>query len=301
VKYATAQGFRAALERHLGNMARERGIPGDVLYKRVVLDRLLARLVRLPGNNWRLKGALALVYRLDGGGRFTRDLDIVHHSGEEQAFDDLRAAVDMDLGDYFSFAIEREGELTHHEAGEVGGMRYLAVAYLAGREFQRIKIDVGFSDPLGWKPDRLRGPNLLAFAELEPVEVSAIPLAQHIAEKVHAMTGTYGDGMPSSRAKDLVDLVLISYFESAVEAAMLHEALVVTFTARKQHALPPAIPTPPADWRRQFENGAKEAGLDPDMARAHALVAVWLDSVLHGEAVGVWDPARRAWVPPEVV
>jgi hypothetical protein len=36
VKYATAQGFRAALERHLGNMARERGFPGDVLYKRVV-------------------------------------------------------------------------------------------------------------------------------------------------------------------------------------------------------------------------------------------------------------------------
>lgn len=300
MKYGTAQGFRAALERQLGNMARERGIPGDVLYKRVVLDRFLASLVRLPGDNWRLKGALALVYRLGGGGRFTRDLDIVHHSGEEQAFDDLRAAVDMDLGDYFSFAIEREGELTHHEVGEAGGMRYLVVAYLGGREFQRIKIDVGFSDPLGWKPDRLRGPNLLAFAELEPVEVPAIPLAQHIAEKVHAMTGTYGDGMPSSRAKDLVDLVLISYFE-AVEAATLHEALVVTFTARKRHAPPSAIPTPPADWRRQFEKGAKEAGLDPDMARAHALVAEWLDSVLRGEAVGVWDPAGRAWVPPEVV
>ncbi len=279
MKYATAQGFRAALERQLGNMARERGIPGDVLYKRVVLDRFLARLVRLPGDNWRLKGALALVYRLGGGGRFTRDLDIVHHSGEEQAFDDLRAAVDMDLGDYFSFAIGREGELTHHEVGEAGGMRYLVVAYLGGREFQRIKIDVGFSDPLGWKPDRLRGPNLLAFAELEPVEVPAIPLAQHIAEKVHAMTGTYGDGMPSSRAKDLV----------------------VTFTARKRHAPPSAIPTPPADWRRQFEKGAKEAGLDPDMARAHALVAAWLDSVLRGEAVGVWDPAGRAWVPPEFV
>lgn len=300
MKYATAQGFRAALERHLGNMARERGIPGDVLYKRVVLDRFLARLVRLPGDSWRLKGALALVYRLGGGGRFTRDLDIVHHSGEEQAFDDLRAAVDMDLGDYFSFAIEREGELTHHEVGEAGGMRYLVVAYLTGREFQRTKIDVGFSDPLGWKPDRLRGPDLLAFAEMEPVEVPAIPLAQHIAEKIHAMTGTYGDGVPSSRAKDLVDLVLISYFE-AVEAAALREALVVTFTARKQHALPSAIPTPPADWRRQFEKGAKEAGIDPDMVRAHALVAAWLDSVLGGAAVGVWDPARRAWVTPEVV
>jgi len=296
VKYTTAQGFRAALERQLGNMARERGIPGDVLYKRVVLDRFLARLVRLPGDNWRLKGALALLYRLGGGGRFTRDLDIVHHSGEEQALDDLRAAVDMDLGDYFSFAIEREGELTHHEVGEAGGMRYLVVVYLAGREFQRIKTDVGFSDPLGWKPDRLRGPNLLAFAEMEPVEVPVIPLAQHVAEKVHAMTGTYGGGMPSSRAKDLVDLVLISYV-AAAETTALHEALVVTFAARKQHALPSAIPVPPTDWRRQFEKGAKEAGLDPDMARAHLLVAAWLDPVLRGEAVGVWDPQFRAWCP----
>lgn len=124
-----------------------------------------------------------------------------------------------------------------------------------------------------------------------------IPLAQHVAEKVHAMTGIYVGGVPSSRAKDLVDLVLISCFE-AVEAAALHEALVVTFTARKQHALPSAIPAPPADWRRQFEKGAKEAGLDSDMARAHVLVAAWLDPVLRGEAVGVWDPQFRAWVPP---
>lgn len=83
MKYATPHAFRAALEHHLGHVARDRKIPGDVLYKRVVLDRLLARLVRLPNENWCLKGALALDYRLEGRGRFTRDLDIVHRSGEE--------------------------------------------------------------------------------------------------------------------------------------------------------------------------------------------------------------------------
>ncbi|MBI2403732.1 MAG: hypothetical protein HYV20_13555 [Gemmatimonadetes bacterium] len=35
-----------------------------------------------------------------------------------------------------------------------------------------------------------------------------IPLARHVAEKVHAYARTYGEGRASTRVKDLVDLVL---------------------------------------------------------------------------------------------
>ena len=64
-------------------------------------------------------------------------------------------------------------------------------------------VDIGFSDPLGWKPETIRAPDLLAFADIEPIEVPVLPLEQHIAEKVHAYTRTYGQGHKSSRAKDL--------------------------------------------------------------------------------------------------
>lgn len=176
--------------------------------------------------------------------------------------------MNTELEDFLAFTIERERRLRHHEAGEPGGMRYGVVAYLGGREFQRIKIDVAFADPLGWKPDRLRGPNLLAFAELEPVEVPVVPLLQHIAEKVHAMSGTYSTAERSSRAKDLVVLVLISSF-STTDALLLREALEVTFGSRKQHTLPPAIPEPPADWKVPFARDARAASGTLNIVRRH--------------------------------
>src|SRR5262249_56064464 len=62
---------------------------------------------------------------------------------------------------------------------------------LAGRSFEVVTVDVGFSDPPVAHPERLRGPDLLSFAEIAPIEAPALPLKQHVAEKVHAYTRTY--------------------------------------------------------------------------------------------------------------
>ena len=91
-------------------------------------------------------------------------------------------------------------------------MRYRVRAELAGRRFEEVMVDMGFSDPLKWKPEPIRGQDLLAFADIEPIEVPVLPLEQHVAEKVHAYTRTYSQGRRSSRAKDLVDLVLVKQF-----------------------------------------------------------------------------------------
>lgn len=40
------------------------------------------------------------------------------------------------------------------------------------------------------------------------VEVPALPIEQHIAEKVHAYTRRYGRGNSSTRVKDLIDLAV---------------------------------------------------------------------------------------------
>jgi len=76
-----------------------------------------------------------------------------------------------------------------------------------------------------------------AFAGIEPLELPAIPLAQHLAEKVHAYTRSYGTaGRPSTRPKDLIDILLIADSQ-ALEAAALREALEHTFETRARQAL----------------------------------------------------------------
>jgi hypothetical protein len=176
------------------------------LRKAVVFDRLLARLVAVAGNRWVLKGAVALDYRLGPGTRTTKDVDLGRSDDEEAATADFLSAQAADLGDFFVFAIQRTDRLD--ELREGAAVRYHVDCQLARRRFEAVTFDVAFGDPIEADPERLHGPDLLLFAGIAPAEVSAIPLSQHVAEKVHAYARVYGaEGLLSTRVKDLVDLL----------------------------------------------------------------------------------------------
>jgi hypothetical protein len=121
-----------------------------------------------------LKGALALDFRLESAGRATKDIDLVRRDNEEAATEDLIAVQAIDLSDRFVFTIEKVEQREEWQEG--AALRYRARAELAGRLFDEVIIDISFSDPHQWEPERLRGPDLLAFADIEPIEVPALPL-----------------------------------------------------------------------------------------------------------------------------
>jgi hypothetical protein len=294
MRYASAPPFRQALETRLGAASRAGGPSLARLRKEVVFDRLLARLVAVAPDRWILKGALALDYRFGDRARTTRDVDLAMRGDEASATADLLAAQALDLDDFFSFAIERTGTLDRLVDGTA--VRYHVVAELAGRTFDEFVLDAAFDPPAGVEPDRLHGPDLLAFAGIDPVVVRALPLEFAVAEKVHAYTRAYGDRMlGSTRVKDLVDLVLIAG-EAALDARRLLEALEVTFDRRATHPLPPRLPRPAADWRVPYGRMCRDIGLEPDLGAGQQLAASLVDPVLTGEVVaGSWDPATRAW------
>jgi hypothetical protein len=127
------------------------------------------------------------------------------------------------------------------------------------------------------------------------VYVPAVPLAQHLAEKVHAYTRTYGEAQqPSTRPKDLIDILLIASVEP-LAAAELRKALERTFTSRARHALPGSLPPPPPAWATPYARLAAQVGLDADLAAAFAHAAAFVDPVLDGSAAGHWDPERDSW------
>lgn len=294
MKYATGAAFRTALEQRLLAIARQRGVPLVRLRKLVAFERLLARLMAVAPDRWVLKGAMAFHFRLAARFRTTKDMDLGRWDDERAATDDLVAAQQVDLGDHFRFAVVRTDRLDQLLEG--AAVRYHVSAYLAGRRFEELTLDVGFGDPLTLEPERLRGPDLLSFAEIEPTEVPTLPLEPHVAEKVHAYTRSYAGGHSSTRTKDLIDLVLIPSLFS-FQAGRLRTALRTTFDARATHPLPAVLPPPPLGWATAYRKLAAEVGMDPEVSIGHQRAAAFLDPILSGVVsdAAQWDPVRRTW------
>jgi hypothetical protein len=232
------------------------------------------------------------------GARATVDMDLARQDNEEAASADFRAVELAEVGDHFTFRVQRTARLD--DADVAGTVRYRVRAELAGRLFEEFQVDVGFADPPVAAPDEVAGPDLLGFAELAPVRAPLLPLPQHVAEKVHAYTGTYGPRRTAStRVKDLVDLALLSA-ASPFRADELRSALVSTFAARGTHPLPRALPEPPSDWRVPYRSLATGLAVPGDLAEGPGAAAAFLDPVL-GERLADgarWEPATRAWSPP---
>lgn len=262
MRYASAAAFRQALEARLVALSRDGGLSLVRLRKSVAFDRLLARLFAVAPDRWVLKGGLALDYRLGAKARTTMDVDLARAGDEDAATADLLAAGELDLGDHFSFAIERTAKLDQLVQGSA--VRYHVRADLAGRQFEEFLLDVGFDFPIGWEPETLHGPDLLAFADIAPVDAPSLPLELQVAEKVHAYTCGYGQsGTASTRVKDLVDLALIAS-ASPVNADRLSRALRETFGRRDRHELPGALPRPPADWEPAAHGWLARSSQDSD-------------------------------------
>lgn len=294
MKYTTASAFRRALEQRLATLANQLAVPLARLRKLVVFDRLMARLRIVAPSGWFLKGAVALNFRVGPRFRTTKDLDLCRYDNEKAATADFLAAQSVDLGDYFTFDIERTGKLDPDT--ENATVRYHVTAQLAGRRFDDITVDVGFRDPIISEPEIVRGPDLLSFADIPPVEVPTLSLEQHVAEKVHAYTRRYVGGMTSSRVKDLIDLVMISSL-FALNAGRLRQVLKAIFIARGTHPLPTALPLPQSLWRTAYRKIASEVGLDVDMAAGYEQVRTFVAPVLAGTIpdAAQWDPVKHRW------
>lgn len=173
MRYRDATAFRQALEERLKTRAHGDGAQLARDRKRVVFNRLLARLLAVAEGRWLLKGGFALELRLAGRARATKDVDIDWQADEEQLLETL-----IDAVDYFAFVVERAGA---PEDRLGGSHRFRVTASLAGRLFESFLLDVGFRGDEPLAADTLTTEALLAFAEIPPVEVRAVPIELQVA------------------------------------------------------------------------------------------------------------------------
>lgn len=296
MKYTSAAAFRQALEQRLKNEAVATDLGLSRLRKRVAFELFLRRLLVVAPDRWVLKGALALDFRLAATTRSTKDIDLGRDDDEAAAILDITAAQQLVMDDFFTFAATRTDELD--DTDEFSAVRFHVTAQLAGRTFEQFLVDIGFSDTISWTPDTIHTSDLLSFAGIEPLALPAIPLPQHLAEKVHAYTRRYGaSGQPSTRPKDLVDILLIES-STTIDAGPLRHALESTFAERARQLLPTSLPPPPAIWADPYKRLADTVNVEGDLTAAFARAAAFLDPVLAGRTSGQWNPQRREWVAP---
>jgi hypothetical protein len=146
------------------------------------------------------------------------------------------------------------------------------------------------------------GPDLLAFADMLRLLVPVLPLSQHVAEKVHAYTHRYGPFQrPSTRVKDLVDLVLIES-TCTLRAGDLRAAFRETFGDRASQPLPTSFPVPPAGWEVPYRDMASGLAIPSDLREGHRIAAVFLDPILDGSITddSRWDARSGRWTQEPV-
>lgn len=259
--YGSPVAFRQALEERLRERSRATGANLQWLRRRVVFERILVRLQEPEEPGWILKGAMALELRIQGRTRTTRDLDLamlVDLVEAETVRQALGRALRADgLGDTLDLVVAGDELLSPDQAGR-SGWRFRVEASLAGRLFERVRLDVVARGEEIVGTMTLRVETLLDFAGLPSFDVRAVDARQHFAEKLHALTRDYG--APSGRVRDLPDLLLLIHDGLAPDRE-LHRVVEHVFSVRGTHAVPEGIPDPPAGWKPEYPRFARELSL----------------------------------------
>lgn len=264
----------------------------------LVFDRFLARIFRHFAESVILKGGLVLELRLDRA-RTTKDVDLRLVGDGHGLLPKLRVAGSLDLGDWLTFAIERDADMPEI-AGQgmvYDGYRFRAEASLGGKLYgDPFGVDIGFADVLTAQPDLTQGSKFFEFAGIEPATFRLYPRHAHIAEKLHAYT------MPrertNTRVKDLPDIALLAS-AGPIDALELRRAIDATFSFRGTHTVPEAVPRPASEWAPVYERMAREDELPwATVTEVHRAAASFLDHVLSGGPARTWSPSTWSWGPP---
>jgi hypothetical protein len=282
-KYKSARAFRVAITDRLKQLSRETGAPYLDLYRRVAIDRFLAR---VDWSKWTAKGGYVLQRRLQQA-RHTKDIDLAtgdksfvlgDPGTQETAL--TGALQDMarnDAGDYFEFQVELDKPLPGFGKG---GSRFHVRCLIDGQDWSTFQLDAVVQDKTVFPPKILSGDPFFSFAGIQPLALR-VPIKEEVfAEKIHAYTTPRAN--ENTRVKDMLDLALL--VEDGLDPERANIAVSGVFDIRKTHPAPATLSAPPASWRNIFSELVRDTGTAWNLDEAFALVE------------GFYGACRRAYV-----
>ncbi|MFD4138383.1 nucleotidyl transferase AbiEii/AbiGii toxin family protein [Streptomyces sp. NPDC058572] len=277
------------------------GSPGAVM-RGFFFQRLTARVFKADPNGWLLKGGQALLVRYPAGARLSKDIDLQHLSGDkDEALAALIEAATTDLEDHLSF-VPRQMRL---QGTDGDGINQAFDVLIGHRRMETIHVDLVTNRNVTADPQDFQ---LMPRPDLPwPNDWPAIrlyPVVDHLADKICAMYEWHRDS-PSSRFRDLADVLLISQNET-IDAAAAHHALHTEAAFRRARStstelrLPSQLEMPHETWSSGYTRAAKDvAGLkgcgtwDEAFQAAHTFVTPLLGTAFPG----TWHPQKAEWMP----
>lgn len=288
--YATPAAFHAAVEARLRAAAQRQNRPINQLRRRFFTQRFLARVYSAPDTGWILLGGTALLARVPTG-RHSKDIDFVRSADPVESADELAALTAAYSPDPYRFTINPAGADGDHA-------RLSVTVALGATTVERFSVDIT-RRVLATIPEKIRTQPVIDIDGMDELPTFlAISLPQQIADKLCAMYELHGPTQqPSSRYRDLVDLMIISGTHS-IGAAATAAAL-----AGEQHirslAVPTALPAPGPQWARGYPPLARQY-LNEDLHALDAALGALRDFVgplFTGSSSMKWQPDDRRWAP----
>lgn len=304
-QYATGSAMWTGVSARAKVAAKASGRRADELMREFVFERLLARVfadLKDPwaiDHPWILKGGTALLVRVEDA-RHSKDVDLLARLQDvDDAVEQLRQALAVDLGDFFTFDIQSVHVTggTDQQPG-VEGRTVKILPTVGTRTLAPVKIDLVTGSLMTADPEPLQAPALVQVPGIAKPTYRLYPAVDHLADKLCATESTYTDGSPSSRVRDLVDIVVLARTQTVTLSA-LHTAIAGERTKRGL----PARETfqPPAGWRTLYPKVASATRWTADLGfdDAVALAGQLLDPALAAEVSSrdaTWDSDNGAWV-----
>lgn len=289
--YENEGQFDRALKKAIRNAG---GDPGD-RYRQALRDRFLCRVFSDPDNRFILKGGSGLLARVPDA-RATKDIDFATTACEssESALAALDALVGRDMGDFLTFKLTKcEESLDENGYSRLLKLRYATL--MGHEEKDPILIDLSLDCATTLPPERIEPLNRVPVEGLEACTYLVYPLPDQLADKLCAIMEMQPGGYPSSRMKDLVDVVLYATSET-FSLRELRQAIRSECAKRGMEA--PCSFKAPEHWRDRFAAFAK-GKLTADFASfdaASEIASQFFDPALaDSDGDLAWNPKSYCW------
>ena len=299
--YADGKGVESAIKAAAQKAQAED--PSLTISERIRLEyfnRFLSRVFSEGHESeWVLKGGAGMLARVPST-RATTDIDLYRRGyGLDEAVADLRRLAGVDLGDHFRFVYAGHHEiLTGEEQPYTEGYRVQFDTYIGAQKKGGIGIDLSGGAGITAEPTITTPASALNLPRLVRYDYRLYPVVDQIADKVCATMQLY-DGKPSSREKDLVDLVVLAVTQDIDGAALAH---AIATEARRRRMEPFERLTIPSQWGAVYERTARSVPYCADAAgidAARDLATALVDPALDATAIGlIWRSQERRWVSP---
>lgn len=293
-----------SLKDRAANAAKVVGVPAAELVDRYYHRRLLARVFEADPDGWVLKGGQALLVRWPRA-RYSVDVDLLK-TGQDATVDGaveaLVVAASVDLDDHLTFSHYD----TSRETAAGRPTRKVRFEVRFGlRQLRMVSVDVVASDhpPLGdVVEEQLEAPFTVEASPWPTIRIW--PLEDHIADKIAAMYERHRTALlPSTRFKDLVDLMVIAH-NATPSGELTHTALLAEVRRRQRAGghvpLPVAFEIPDPSWTGGYgTQAAKIHDLPPNyrtLAGASPVADAFITPLLQDRSPpGRWTPNQLRW------